>query len=60
VGKIALSFVRMEGLGARFCPPYVQITVDRRTGEAWRSEVLRGGDDLAPPEFGLACPVNEV
>jgi Uma2 family endonuclease len=37
-----------------------EITVDRRTGEGWHSQVLHGADELTLPEFGLICPVKDV
>ncbi len=38
----------------------MEIIVDRRTGEGWRSRVLNGADEIAPPEFGLICSVRDV
>jgi len=38
----------------------MEITADRRTVEGWRSQVLRADDELALPEFGLACQVKDV
>jgi Uma2 family endonuclease len=38
----------------------LEIVVDCRTGDGWRSEVLRGADELTLPDFGLRCPVREV
>ena len=38
----------------------VEITVDRRAADGWRSQVLHAGDDLAVPELGLTCPVSHV
>jgi len=38
----------------------VEVTVDRRAGDGWRSQVLLGGDEFALPEFGLTCPVKDV
>jgi Uma2 family endonuclease len=38
----------------------LEITVDRRTGDGWRSQVLHGADQLALPEFGLACLVRDI
>jgi Uma2 family endonuclease len=38
----------------------VEITVDRRAADGWRSQVLLAADELAVPEFGLACPVRAV
>jgi Uma2 family endonuclease len=38
----------------------VEIIVDRRTQDGWRSEVLRGTDELTLTEFGLTCPVKDV
>lgn len=38
----------------------VEIIVDRRITDGWRSEVLHAGDQLALPEFGLSCPVSDV
>jgi len=37
-----------------------EITVDRRTGDGWRSHVLCGADELALPEFGLTCLVRGI
>ena len=37
-----------------------EITVEHRTGDGWRSQVLLGADELALPEFGLTCPVGDV
>jgi Uma2 family endonuclease len=38
----------------------VEIIMDRRTGDGWRSQVLLGADDLALPEYGLTCLVREI
>jgi Uma2 family endonuclease len=38
----------------------VEITVDRRAGDGWHSQVLHGADELALPEFGLTCLVRDV
>jgi Uma2 family endonuclease len=38
----------------------VEITVERRVGDGWVSQVLKASDELVVPEFGLACPVKEV
>jgi Uma2 family endonuclease len=38
----------------------LEIIVDHRTADGWRSRVLRGADDLVLPEFGLACPLKDV
>jgi Uma2 family endonuclease len=38
----------------------VEIVVDQRTAEGWRSHVLRAGDELTLPDFGVSCPVNDV
>ena len=38
----------------------VEINVDRRAADGWRSQVLLAADELAVPEFGLACPVGDV
>jgi Uma2 family endonuclease len=38
----------------------VEITVDRRTGDGWHSQVLQGADELALPEFGLTCLVRDL
>lgn len=38
----------------------LEMVVDRRTGDGWRSQVLQGSDELALPEFGLICLVREV
>jgi Uma2 family endonuclease len=37
-----------------------EITVDQRTADGWRSQVLRAGDALTLPEFGLTCPLKDV
>jgi Uma2 family endonuclease len=38
----------------------VEIIVDRRAGDGWRSQVLLGADELALPEYGLTRPVREI
>jgi Uma2 family endonuclease len=38
----------------------MEIVVDRRTAEGWRSQVLRSSDELELTEFGLNCVVREV
>src|SRR5262245_41504916 len=38
----------------------LEITVERRTADGWRSQVLHAADELTVPEFGLACLVAEV
>ena len=38
----------------------LEITVDRRAADGWRSQVLHAGGDLAVPELGLTCPVSHV
>jgi Uma2 family endonuclease len=38
----------------------LEITVDMRTGEDWRTHLLHGADNLVLSEFGLACPVTDV
>jgi Uma2 family endonuclease len=38
----------------------LEIIVDHRTGDGWRSHVLHGADELALPEFGLSCLVRDV
>jgi Uma2 family endonuclease len=38
----------------------VEIVVDLRTGDGWRSQTLQGADALTLPEFGLMCPVRDV
>jgi Uma2 family endonuclease len=38
----------------------MEIAVDLRTGDGWRSQMLHGADELALPEFGLTCPVRDV
>jgi Uma2 family endonuclease len=38
----------------------LEIIVDRRTGDGWRSQVLHGADDLVLLEFGLTCRVTDV
>jgi Uma2 family endonuclease len=36
------------------------IIVDQRTPDGWQSRALGASDELALPEFGLACPVKDV
>jgi Uma2 family endonuclease len=38
----------------------LEITVDSRAGNGWRSQMLHGSDELILPEFGLMCPVGDV
>jgi Uma2 family endonuclease len=38
----------------------MEITVERRTGDVWSSQVLHGIDELSLPEFGLTCAVKDV
>jgi Uma2 family endonuclease len=38
----------------------VEIIVERRSVEAWRSQVLHEADELVLPEFGLTCLVRDV
>jgi Uma2 family endonuclease len=38
----------------------LEITLDRRTADGWRSEVLYGADELTLLEFGLTCLVKDV
>jgi Uma2 family endonuclease len=38
----------------------VEIIVERRTDDGWRSQILQGGDELALPELGLTCPVRDI
>jgi Uma2 family endonuclease len=38
----------------------MEIMVDRRTGDGWRSEVLYAADQLNLPEFGLTCAVSDA
>jgi Uma2 family endonuclease len=38
----------------------MEIVVDRKSGEDWRSQVLQGADTLSLPEFGLVCQVADV
>jgi Uma2 family endonuclease len=38
----------------------LEIILDRRRAEGWRSEVLHGADELVLPEFGLACSVTDI
>jgi Uma2 family endonuclease len=38
----------------------LEITVDSRAGDGWRSQTLHGTDELILPEFGLTCPVRDV
>jgi Uma2 family endonuclease len=38
----------------------LEITLDSRAGDGWRSQTLHGTDELILPEFGLTCPVRDV
>lgn len=38
----------------------IEMIVDRRAAGGWRSDVLRTGDELSLPEFGLLCPVKDI
>ena len=38
----------------------MEIVMDRRTDDGWRSQTLNGADELALPDFGLVCPVSDV
>jgi len=38
----------------------LEITVDTRAGDGWRSQTLQGADQLILLEFGLTCPVRDV
>jgi Uma2 family endonuclease len=38
----------------------MEIVVDRRTADGWRSQLLHGADELSLPDFGLACAVKDV
>ena len=38
----------------------LEITVDSRTRDGWRSRMLQGADELDLPEFGLTCLVRDV
>src|SRR6202162_1872789 len=38
----------------------LEIIVDRRTADGWRSQVLHATDELTVPEFGLTCLVADV
>ena len=38
----------------------LEISVDRRAGAGWHSQVLGGADALDLPEFGLTWPVRDV
>jgi Uma2 family endonuclease len=38
----------------------VEITVDRRVGDGWVSQMQRASDELDVTEFGLVCPVKDV
>jgi Uma2 family endonuclease len=38
----------------------LEITVDRRTADGWRSQVLHAADELTVPELGLTLPVKDV
>jgi len=38
----------------------LEITVDRRAADGWRSQVVQAEDELTLPEFGLTCRVRDV
>jgi Uma2 family endonuclease len=38
----------------------IEIVVDCRTGDGWRSQTLHEADQLVLPEFGLTCPARDV
>jgi hypothetical protein len=38
----------------------LEITVDSRICDGWRSRMLQGADELDLPEFGLTCLVKGV
>src|ERR1700722_20343543 len=38
----------------------LEITVDRRTADGWRSQALHAADVLTVAEFGLSCQVGDV
>jgi Uma2 family endonuclease len=38
----------------------LEIILDRRTGDGWRSQVLYDADELTLQEFGLTCLVKDV
>src|SRR3984957_14330561 len=38
----------------------LEIIVDRRTGDGWRSQALHAADVLTVAEFGLSCQVGDV
>lgn len=38
----------------------LEITVERRIGDGWRSLALYGADELTLPEFGLTCLVKDI
>jgi Uma2 family endonuclease len=38
----------------------VEITVERRTADGWRSQVLHADDELSVAEFGLSCRVRDI
>src|SRR5579871_3196692 len=39
----------------------MEITVDRRADDSWRSQVLReGNESLSLPDFGLSCLVRDI
>jgi Uma2 family endonuclease len=38
----------------------MEIIVEHRAEDGWRSEALHAGDKLTLPEFGLDCPVTDV
>lgn len=38
----------------------VEITMDHRAADGWRSQMLHAADELVLPDLGLACPVTDV
>jgi hypothetical protein len=38
----------------------LEVIVDSRTGDGWRSQMLYGSDELNLPEFGLTCLSRDV
>jgi Uma2 family endonuclease len=38
----------------------LEIAMDRRTADGWRTQVLRADDELSVPEFGLVCRVKDL
>jgi hypothetical protein len=38
----------------------LEIIVDRRAADGWRSQILQGAGELIAPELGLASQVQDI